>query len=126
MELAARLGQSARGYRLLSSHLDGGAWQPSRWGQCWPSLRILIACLLDVSTTNPEKELRRLLVQTACFLSLTNELELQKQFSLGINIQVPTAKAEALNELSRGRLRRMRLPGTWFSLDFLSWQLTAN
>jgi len=35
-------------------------------------------------------------------LSLTNESELQKQFSLGINIQVPTAKTEAVNELSRG------------------------
>lgn len=59
-------------------------------------------------------------------LSLTNESELQKQFSLGVNIQVPTARAEALNELSRGRLQQTQLPGTWFSLDFLSWQLTAD
>lgn len=36
-------------------------------------------------------------------LSLTNEPELQKQFSLGIKIQVPAARAEARGERSRGR-----------------------
>lgn len=55
-------------------------------------------------------------------LSLTKDSQLQKQFSLGINIQVPTAEAEALNEQSRGRLQRTQLPVTWFSLDFLLWQ----
>lgn len=52
-------------------------------------------------------------------LSPTNDSELQKQFSLGINTRVPTVKAEALNE-------RTRLPGARFALDFLSWQLAAD
>lgn len=115
--------------RLLAPQQPPGWWSPAAL-----AMGPVLALAEDTHRVSPRREhhqpregAAKAVSPNSLFpLSLTNESELQKQFSLGINIQVPTAKAEALNELSRGRLRRMRLPGTWFSLDFLSWQLTAN
>lgn len=74
-------------------------------GGCWPAAEDA-RCLLPRHRQTGEGATRAVSPNDSLFsLSLTNEPELQKQFSLGINIQIPTAQAEALNELSRGRLR---------------------
>lgn len=74
-------------------------------GGCWPTAEDA-QCLLPRHQQTGEGATRAVSPNDSLFsLSLTNEPELQKQFSLGINIQIPTAQAEALNELSRGRLR---------------------